>query len=252
MKNEISYEKTETFFFDETGTPADLKLDGLFVVGGFAIHGDLKPVLKEWNTFLDREKLHGKKGRKYSPSQFLDVAEILCKNKIIPLTSYSYINADDVDHLEKKLEEYEKKAHRLDSTRLKIKKATYMWSMHVAITVVTSIFSLAFHRGPIERIMISVDKYLSNPDLQKIIQNIITNSFAPKSVDEFLRPFINQHERYPDMKKFLSNWKLVKREFFTLDLNMSFRDKCRKKPYYPFNSVIYISDACKTPLSSIR
>lgn len=50
-------ENTETIFFDESGIPAVLNDDGLFVVGGFAIRRNINIILEEWKKFLNDKNL---------------------------------------------------------------------------------------------------------------------------------------------------------------------------------------------------
>jgi hypothetical protein len=64
----------ETFFFDESGTPADAMTDGLFITGGIVIRGDTRQIAHKWNDFIIKNSLAGKsrynKKHLFVPLQF--------------------------------------------------------------------------------------------------------------------------------------------------------------------------------------
>ena len=216
MNDELA--TVETIFFDESGTPAVLNEDGLFVVGGFSMRGDTTQILEAWDNFLDDKNLYGIEGRRYSDEEFLDLSDFMCKKRIIPLTSHSYLNKNDVNSLRVKIREYQHMADQIKSRSLNIKANTYMWTLQVAITIATSILSLMINRGEISRILVSIDRYLSDKKLQTIINQVVTNIFEPSKFIEFLKSALGKYARHPDTIKLFSNFK-PEYEFIVLDWN---------------------------------
>jgi hypothetical protein len=208
----------ETIFFDESGTPAVLNEDGLFVVGGFSIRGDTDPTLEAWEIFLNGLHLHGKKGRKYSAAEFLDLSDFMCKNRVIPLASHSYLNEDDVHTLWQKISKYHEIGDRIKSNKLDIKANKYLWTLQVAITIASSILSLMINRGEISKILVSVDQYLSDEKLRTIINQVVTNFFEPSKFKSFLKNSLGRLKSHPDTIKLFSNFK-PEYEFIELDWN---------------------------------
>jgi len=211
-------ENIETIFFDESGTPAVLRGDGLFVAGGFAIRGDTNLILDKWKKFLEEKNLHGKKGRKYSTEEFLDLSYFMCKYSIIPLTSHSYLNEDDLYFIRKKISNYKNIADKLRSKSPIIKENKYLWALHIAVTIATSILSLIINRGETSKILISVDKYLSDRQLQNIIDQVVTNFFEPHKLNDFLKTSLGKYERHPNAIMLFSNFK-PDYKFISLDWN---------------------------------
>lgn len=216
MKDKM--ENIETIFFDESGTPAVLNDDGLFVVGGFSIRGDKDPILEAWEKFLNTKNLHGKKGKRYSSEEFLDLSDFMCKCNIIPLTSHSHIDKNDLVYLRKKISDYKHMVDKLKSKSLIINKDKYMWSLNVAVTIAASILSLIINRGETSKILVSVDRYLSDTKLQAIINQVVSNFYDPSKFSGFLKTSLGKYARHRDAIKLFSNFK-PEYEFISLDWN---------------------------------
>jgi hypothetical protein len=210
--------QVETIFFDESGTPGDAGSNGLFVVGGFSIRGDPTIVADNWNAFLDKNKLHGKKGKKYDIGQLLEVAEFLCTNHAIPITAYSRLGRDDLDMLREKIREY-KKSSIGTKVGLRLEPPTYLWCMHVGIAVVTSYPSLLIWRGPIEQLVVSIDQYLSQAKLEELTRDVFRKFFSRSSLEGLVKPILNSHRYELDVQSFLAGMDKARSEFLKLDWN---------------------------------
>lgn len=209
----------ETLFFDESGTPAVLYEDGLFVVGGFSIRGDTNHILQEWEGFLSKNKLYGKKGKKYNGSDFLNFVEFMCKNKIIPITTHSRFNDNDLDLFNSKIRSHNKLAFENKKAHMYINRRDYFWAMQVAITIATSIISLIINRGVISEVKIAVDKFLQNKILHRYVGSALENMFKKSEIEKILKPQIEIYRNQPDMQNFLNNFE-SKGIFISVDWNM--------------------------------
>lgn len=211
-------ENIETLFFDESGTPAVSLEDGLFVVGGFSIRGDINPILREWDKFLSKNKLHGKKGKKYKGGDFLNLSEFMCKHKIIPITTHSRLNDDDLALLESKIIDHNKIALANKKYHEYINQHDYLWTMQVAITVASSILSLIMNRGVISKVQIAVDEFLKKKKLQSYVSNALEKFFEKEEFKEIFRSIIEKYSEHPDIQNLIQNFQPEER-FISLDWN---------------------------------
>ncbi len=210
---------TETLFFDESGTPAVSLEQGLFVVGGFSVRGNPDHILQEWLRFLEENNLFGKKGKKYKRDDFLSLSDFMCKNKIIPLTSHSRLNKNDLASLYSKIHIHNEIAFNTKQNHIYINPDEYLWSMQVAITVASSIFSLIINRGLISEVKIAIDEYLKKERFQRYVNNVLENFFNETKIKKIFKPLFEKYKTHPEIQSFLKNFK-PKGLFISLDWNL--------------------------------
>ena len=208
----------ETIFLDESGTPAAEADKGLFVVGGFSVRGSTKEIAAVWGSLLAGKRILGKKGTRYSPTEYLAVSEFMCRNGIIPIASHSRLDTDDLAHLDAKMREYHQIAEKLESRANIGKRNAYVWMLQVAITTASSALSLLIHRGEITKLRISMDQYLSNEKVREIVAQVIRHFYEADELPRFLRQMPQRLADHPDTKRMLENFK-PEPEFIALDWN---------------------------------
>lgn len=211
--------KIETLFFDESGTPAVSLEEGLFVVGGFSIRGDINRIFQKWLQFLRDNNLTGKKGKKYKKDDFLNLSDFMCRNKIIPVTSHSRLNKDDLAILHSKIRVHNEIAFKTKQNHMYINPDEYIWIMQVAVTVASSILSIIINRGLISEVKIAVDEYLKKERLQNYVNDVLENSFSDKGINKIFKPIYEKYKTQPNVQNFLKNFK-PKGLFISLDWNL--------------------------------
>lgn len=142
----------ETLIIDESGTPL---IDDLLVVGGVAISGDTGTIEREFARVATANAFP-KKGTKFSAAQFERLAEFLATHHVIPIASFSRIDASDRELLHSKFRELE----QINADGSVRNPSGYLWMQQVAQTLIPALCaSVAADRGPIEFVRVEFDRF---------------------------------------------------------------------------------------------
>jgi hypothetical protein len=199
-----------TLFIDESGTPS-IPNDMPWVVGGFAIRGNIIPILEKWAV----NTLSHKKGRKYKGKDYIFLSEFIIKENIIPIASHCYLSKNDLSHLRIKMDELRIITKKMGQEN-NLSSVNYFWIMQVIFTVCLALYSIAMHIGKIEKVDISLDKFLSIEKYKNILKEGIKKFLSdPQRIYKNILTRFQNHTQYRNLVTNLS----VEYEFIDINLN---------------------------------
>jgi len=197
-----------TLFFDESGTAlVGVGGDGCFVVGGIAIRGETTAVAATWG-----QRRPKKKGTKFNRDEFLEVAEFLSENGIVPVTSFSRLDDEDRRRAKKKAKDLAAaRIQAADGEQKKAGEGCVAWMQQVSLTVLPAVLgSLPFVHGPMANVEIAIDQFAvpswMHDDAERLIARWSDPAFR---VQPILDALDTQQPGHPDIAQLRKNIQTV-------------------------------------------
>lgn len=127
-------------FLDESGTPGDDEPGVPFVFGGFSTFQNIGNLRDEWVAFASQRSLTGRKSRRWESRYFLDLAEFMCNQQLLPVSGFVILEEEDIALLRRRVEEYMANPRlRGPDTPERMTPANYVWPLLAACTCALAI-----------------------------------------------------------------------------------------------------------------